>query len=98
MSALALVATVCSPSGGAEIQNLRMFGPTELAISTETCNAELTVSVEESASEVRIEVHFEGGIQKDCADGAIVELDEPLGDRQVYDVVGERYVPLQVDD
>jgi hypothetical protein len=60
--------------------------PRILQLWVDTCNADLSVSVEETYEEVRIAVTEEsdpsGG---DCADGIYVALARPLGDRTVID-------------
>jgi hypothetical protein len=58
----------------------------ELELGVSTCNADPTVSVEESASEVRLKVLArEARSGGDCRDGVIVTLDAPLGNRSVID-------------
>lgn len=58
----------------------------ELELSVSTCNAEPTISVAESASEVRLTVRArEGRSGGDCRDGVLVTLDASLGSRTVID-------------
>lgn len=62
--------------------------PDALDVIVNTCNADLDVSVDESATEVVIEVRDNdrrlidtGG--DDCQDAVRIELDAPIGDRPI---------------
>jgi Domain of unknown function (DUF4352) len=56
-----------------------------LSFGLNTCNADLSADVEETAEEVRIRVHAENNTTGDCADGMRVTLDDDLGNRRVID-------------
>jgi Domain of unknown function (DUF4352) len=56
-----------------------------LSLGINTCNADLSADVEETAEEVRIRVHAENNTTADCADGMRVTLDDALGNRRVID-------------
>jgi len=56
-----------------------------LFLSINTCNADLSADVEETAEEVRIRVHAENNTTGDCRDGMRVTLDDALGNRRVID-------------
>ncbi len=62
--------------------------PEAFDVIVNTCNADLDVSVDESATEVVIEVRnndrtvFPAG-GDDCQDAVRIELDAPLGDRPI---------------
>jgi hypothetical protein len=56
-----------------------------LSLGINTCNADLSAEVEETAEEVRIRVHAENNTTADCADGMRVTLDDDLGSRRVLD-------------
>jgi hypothetical protein len=56
-----------------------------LSLGINTCNADLSADVEETAEEVRIRVHAENNTTADCADGMRVTLDDALGSRRVID-------------
>lgn len=66
-----------------------------LSIEVPTCNGEPEVTLlEEADDEVRVEVVSQGqrGGGDDCLDGVQVELDRPLGDRELIDVTSGRTV------
>jgi hypothetical protein len=56
-----------------------------LSLGIDTCNADLSADVEETAEEVRIRVHAENDTTDDCADSLQVTLDDALGNRRVID-------------
>jgi hypothetical protein len=58
-----------------------------LSLGINTCNADLSAEVEETAEEVRIRVHAENttGDSGDCRDLLRVTLDDALGNRRVID-------------
>jgi hypothetical protein len=56
-----------------------------LELGINTCNADLSVDVEEIAEEVRLLVHAENNTTADCRDGMRVTLDDALGSRRVID-------------
>jgi hypothetical protein len=57
-----------------------------LGLGINTCNADLSADVEETAEEVRIRVHAENNTTADWADGMRVALDDDaLGNRRVID-------------
>jgi hypothetical protein len=49
------------------------------------CDVDASLDAEETADEVRLRFRVYGGNRGDCADVEQVELDSPLGDRQVID-------------
>jgi hypothetical protein len=56
-----------------------------LSFGINTCNADLSAEVEETAEEVRIRVHAENNTMGDCADSMRLTLDDDLGNRRVID-------------
>jgi hypothetical protein len=56
-----------------------------LSFGINTCNADLSTEVEETAEEVRIRVQAENNTTGDCRDGMRVTLDDDLGNRRVID-------------
>ena len=80
----------CSSSGSAELDGATLLGPSELAVDVLTCNADLTTIVEESDTEVRIEVTYENNTDDDCRDAVLISLESPLGDRSVVDGVSSQ--------
>ena len=56
-----------------------------LAFAVSSCHGSPKATAEESAGEVRISVRSDTSSNDDCADGATVKLDRPLGDREVVD-------------
>jgi hypothetical protein len=56
-----------------------------LFLGLNTCDADLSAEVEETAEEVRIRVHAENNTTGDCLDGMRVTLDDALGNRRVID-------------
>jgi hypothetical protein len=56
-----------------------------LSLGINTCNADLSTEVEETAEEVRIRVHAENNTTGDCRDSIRVTLDDDLGNRRVID-------------
>ena len=62
-----------------------------LVLGLDTCNADLSADVEETAEEVRIRVYAENDTPDDCADGIQLTLDDALGNRRVInDRTGEQ--------
>lgn len=96
--AAATAVSGCSKTdhGDAEIRHASIVTETEVSLLVPTCNATLTVDVEETESEVRVAVSYtDDSVGDDCADGVVVQLDRPLGDRRLYDKVGERFVSVE---
>jgi hypothetical protein len=61
-------------------------GPTRLVLSVESCNASPRAHVDEHDDRVVVTVTADDrDDMDDCADGVVVELDEPLGDRELVD-------------
>ena len=56
-----------------------------VSLGINTCNADLSAELEETAEEVRIRVHAENNTRGDCADVILVTLDGALGNRRVID-------------
>ena len=56
-----------------------------LSLGINTCNADLSADVQETAEEVRIRVHAENNTTDDCGDLLRVTLDDALGNRRVID-------------
>lgn len=60
------------------------------------CDVDASLVAEESPDEVRLIFPVHGGNRGDCADFEEVELDSPLGDRQVIDALNdEEIVPCR---
>lgn len=76
----------CTRSFQAEIMeaSARADGRT-LSLAVGTCNADLTVKTEESATQVTVTVTARDDTSDDCLDGVVVHLDRPLGDRRLVD-------------
>ncbi|MBT8193807.1 MAG: hypothetical protein KJP22_10430 [Acidimicrobiia bacterium] len=56
-----------------------------LNIGIGSCNADIVVTVEETATEVIVTPSVENDSGDDCADGFLVTLAKPLGERTVVD-------------
>jgi hypothetical protein len=56
-----------------------------LSFAVNSCHGGPETSAEESTTQVRIEVRSDTSGEDECADGATVELEQPLGDREVVD-------------
>jgi hypothetical protein len=56
-----------------------------LGFAVSSCHGSPKATAEESASQVRIIVRSDTSSNDDCADGATVKLNQPLGDRDVVD-------------
>ena len=56
-----------------------------LRVRTGRCRAELRVTVEETAEQVRVRVEERHGSEDDCGNAVMVGLFSPLGDREVVD-------------
>lgn len=71
-----------------------------LELTIDTCNADLTIEVEYTASFVYVTVDAENDHTGDaCADGLTIVLEEPMGDRQLVDGrSGDFIVPKQRED
>lgn len=60
----------------------------ELQVVVDSCNREPEVTAVETAEEVRLHARIDRSfalLTNDCADGATVMLEEPLGNRPVVD-------------
>lgn len=68
--------------------------PTRLELEVDSCNADVSTEVVESADEVVVTVTVRNDTRNDCADLVVVELDEPLADRALVD--GARGEPVVV--
>lgn len=91
---LAALSSCGQDSGRAEIRDVTLSSASELAVGVSTCNADLTPHVEESATEVRIEVGYENATDDGCGDVVVVQLMEPLGERAVFDVGASRTIDV----
>jgi hypothetical protein len=56
-----------------------------LALSIPTCNAEHTVEIDETASEVAVAVTARNDTTDDCLDALVIELASPLASRPLID-------------
>ena len=56
-----------------------------LQLNAGRCNAELRLTVEETATQVRVLVEERHGTMDDCGNSVMVGLYSPLGDREVVD-------------
>ena len=54
-----------------------------LWIAVDTCNADLTASIDETQHVVSVEVTARNDTSDDCLDGLRIDLAEPLGSRSV---------------
>jgi hypothetical protein len=87
-----MAATSCSSDGDARIVTYRVIDPSSIQVEIEECAERMTADVTETPDEVQIAARFLDRDDADCATGMVIELDEPLGDRQVFDVTSARYV------
>ncbi len=74
---------------------------TKLELNVNSCNEKPTAEVEESATEVRVEVMSSRRLGRnggDCADSVTVTLSEPLGTRRVVDESTGEVVEVQRPD
>lgn len=93
LPAVGLIAAIsCSGDGDARIVTYRIVDPSSIQIEIEECAERMTADVTETLDEVQIRARFFDRDDADCATGMVIELDEPLGDRQVYDLTSDRYV------
>lgn len=92
VAGLALIVS-CSDSTRTEIGDVEIWSPTEFSIVLE-CASDAWAEVEEREDEIRIEASIRGRRDEDCGTTVLVELDAPLGNRAVYDVVAGDYVEL----
>ncbi len=84
---LALVAmTACATSFQAKIieASAAADGRT-LRLAVDTCNADLMARTEESPSQVTVTVTARHDTNDDCQDVLVVNLERPLGTRQLVD-------------
>jgi len=68
-------------------------------VGVASCNGDPTVSINETATEIRVEFEAErpeGGAGDECLDETTVTLAEPIGDREIVDGFGGRVLELQV--
>ncbi len=90
VAAAGLVAGGCSSPEVAIVSAQRSVDDLRLELAFDSCNARLQVTVAETADVVTVvAVDLDAPAPElaspDCADGGIVELDAPLGDRQLID-------------
>jgi outer membrane murein-binding lipoprotein Lpp len=99
-AAVALLAMLLSAcSANADILEASTQGDERtLNLIVDTCNADLTIEVEESRSRVVVTVKARNDTSDDCLDGVVVHLDQPLGDRRLLDGGTEGLVPVKRDD
>jgi hypothetical protein len=86
IAAVSVLMAACESSDDVRIRSV--YGEPSwrlLELGINTCNADLSADVEETAEEVRIRVHAENNTTADCADGMRVTLDDALGNRRVID-------------
>lgn len=102
---LALAVAVLAVGCGLVPQDARILqaaiaadDPTRLELMVDSCNADVSTDVVESADEVVVTVTVRNDTQDDCADLAVVELDEPLADRAVVDGARGEPVPVLTPD
>ena len=74
----------CSTQERLELAELTPDGRS-LSFSLSVCNADQDVDVREDEDVVAVSIRSSRGDGNDCADGVVVELDAPLGDRTVID-------------
>lgn len=83
-----LLLAACGGDSSATIVEIQQTNnPLVVDVIIDTCNADVSVDVEESGSEVEFDVHRSDsasalGGTDDCLDMVRVALDEPLGSRQ----------------
>jgi predicted component of type VI protein secretion system len=84
--ALSLVFAGCSSSRDANIRGAQgSLDGRRIVFDLDTCNANLSSTVEETEREVRILVTARNDTNGDCADVHEIVLSEPLGDRLLVD-------------
>ena len=96
VAALVMLASGCSGSGDAEIAEIRQTDdPRVLQVSVNTCNAELTPEVIETADDVTLSITARNNAVGDsCQDSIRIELDQPLADRTILLSDGSTFRPL----
>lgn len=97
VAALVMFASGCSGAGGdAEIAEIRQTDdPRVLQVSVNTCNAELTPEVAETADDVTLSITARNNaVGDDCQDSIRIELDQPLADRTILLSDGSTFRPL----
>jgi hypothetical protein len=97
---LAVVALACSDhERETSVFAAQLLGDRTLELSLGACNAEkneATVTEDESSVTVRV-VSTNPSEGEDCADGVTVELDEPLGDRELIDATTGAHVEVTAE-
>jgi len=96
-AAIALTLTGCTEPPQVQSAQLSLDG-TRIALSFATCNKIDAVEVEETADTVTVTPNgahsrFET-MRLDCLDGAIAQLEEPLGDRTLFNSATNTAVPV----
>jgi hypothetical protein len=92
---MAMVLSTCSTRGvGIEEASITADGRT-LELIVGSCNADLSVEVDESASRVTVTVTARNDTSDDCQDGVTVHLRRPLDERSLIDGVTGDLVPVQ---
>ena len=93
-----LAGTVACGGGRKEV-SLSYWRPSTaqaIEVGLGSCRADVVeVEAKESETEVRIRVWIKGGMDADCQDTISIDLDEPLGDRQVIDAESGDRVPQE---
>jgi hypothetical protein len=92
---VAMVLSACSTRGVAiEEASITADGRT-LELIVGSCNADLSVDVDESPSRVTVTVTARNDTSDDCLDGVTEQLRRPLGERSLVDGVTGDTVPVQ---
>jgi hypothetical protein len=61
-------------------------GAQSVSLALGSCHADIDeIELDEARDEIRVTVWVRGGTSEDCADGTIVDLAQPVGDRRVVD-------------
>lgn len=71
---------------------------TILDLGVASCNATITYEVAETSTTVTITVTTENSTSGDCLDQLFVELDDPVGQRQIIDGSSGAVIPLSAPD
>ena len=93
-----VVLSACPAAGAAQIMEASVSSDgRELMLTVDSCNADLSAKVAESPSRVTVTVTVRNDTNDDCADVIVVNLDEPLGERQLLNATGA-VVPVRDAD
>lgn len=98
-AAVAVVVAVSACSSGADVYAAaRSPSGMTIRLDVRTCNADLSVEVEETPDRVTVSVTALNDTNDDCSDGLVFNLSEPLGERPLVDASDGRVIEVRIKE